>query len=156
RRDGHNAVYNARIPYMRALSSRFPRVSYFLVLMWMYVPMTMAGDWRAPEEQLARKIVAVTGPGRVALDAVNSSSLTFGEVEAIRSGLLAELATLGLRPAGADQAAVTMQVTFSENLQSYVWVAEIHLGNNEKSIVMVTAARPSRTTLSPPAAALQI
>jgi hypothetical protein len=156
RSDGDNAVYNARIPYMRVLPSRFSLVTYFLVLMWMHVPTTMAEDWRTPEERLARKIVAVTGPGTVALDTVNRSSLTRADVEAIRSGLLAELATLGVRPAGADQAAATIQITFSENLQSFVWVAEIQLGNNEKSVVMVTAAKPNQAAVSQPAAVLQI
>jgi len=42
----------------------------------------------------------------------------------------------------ADQAAATVQVSLSEKLQDYVWVAEIHQGANQSSVVMVTAARP--------------
>jgi hypothetical protein len=41
----------------------------------------------------------------------------------------------------ADQAAGTVQITLSENLQSYIWVAEIHQGNNEASVVMVSTPR---------------
>src|SRR5580704_11400576 len=90
----HNAVYNSRIPHMRAWSSRFPRAACLCVLMLTHVPLILASDWRAPAEQLARKI-----------------------------------------------AAASVQITLSENVQSYVWVAEIHQGNNEASVVMVTTPR---------------
>jgi hypothetical protein len=147
-----NAVYNARIPHMRASSSRFPRAACFLVLMLMYAPMILASDWRTPEEQLARKIAAATGPGAVALDVVNRSSVSRPDVEEIRRGLLTELAALGVRFVNADQAAATVQITLSENLQNYVWVAEIHQGNNEASVVMVATARPSSPAVEHPAA----
>src|SRR5580658_3921383 len=137
-----NAVYNARILQMGASSSRFGRVACFLALMLMHVPMIWAGDWRAPEEQLARKIAAATGPGAVALDVSNKSSLSRTDAEEIRRGLTSELGALGVRLVNADQAAASVQVTLSENLQDYVWVAEIHQGNNEPSVVMVTAPRP--------------
>src|SRR5277367_1382231 len=99
-----NAVYNARIPYMRASSSRFPRAACVLVLMLAHAAMVRASDWRAPEEQLARKIAGVTGPGAVALDVVNRSSLASPDVEEIRRGLLTDLAALGIRFVSADQA----------------------------------------------------
>jgi hypothetical protein len=143
RRANDNAVYNARIPHMRAPSSRFPRATCFLVLILMHAPVMLASDWRASEEQLARKIVATTGPGTVALDVANRSSLSRPGVEEIRRGLSTELTALGVRFVGADQAAATVQITLSENLQTYVWVAEIRQGNNETSVVMVVAPRSS-------------
>jgi hypothetical protein len=137
----HNAVYNSRIPHMRAWSSRFPRAACLCVLMLAHLPAILASDWRAPEEQLARKIAAATGPGAVTLEVVNRSSLSRPDAETIRRGLSAQLAALGVHFVNADQAAATVQITLSENLQSYLWVAEIHQGNNEASLVMVTTPR---------------
>ena len=153
---GDNAVYNARILRMRALSSRLQRAACFLVLMLMRASIILASDWRLPEEQLARKIVAATGPGAVALDVVNKSSLSRLEVEEVRRGLMTELAALGVRFVNADQAAATAQITFSENLQNYVWVAEIRQGNNEAAVVMAATPRSSPSAVEHPAAALTI
>ena len=41
-----------------------------------------------------------------------------------------------------EQAAATVAVSLSENPQSYVWVAEIHQGAGEFSVVMVSTPRP--------------
>ena len=152
----NNAVYNARIPHMRALSSRFRRAVCLLALMLMPVPRILASDWLAPEEQLARKIAADTGPGAVALDLVNRSSLSRPDVEEIRRGLQSTLGALGLHFVNADQAAATVQITLSENLRNYVWVAEIHQGNNEASVVMVAAPKPGLAAVERPASALVI
>jgi hypothetical protein len=151
-----NAVYNARILHMSFPSSRFRRVACFFALMLMYAPMILASDWRAPEEQLARKIAAAAGPGAVAMDVANKSSLSRPDAEEIRRGLTSGLAALGVRLVNADQAAATVQVTLSENLQDYIWVAEIHQGNNEASVVMVTAPRPVSVAVEHPATALTI
>ncbi len=91
--------------------------------------------------ELARKIAAVTGPGAVALEVTNRSSLSSTEADDVRRGLWTELGALGLHFVGADQAAATVRVTLSENLRNYVWVAEIQVGNNEPSVVMVTSRR---------------
>src|SRR5215471_14054315 len=114
RNNNDNAVYNARIPYMRALSSRIRRAACLLLLM--HTTLMSASDWRAPEQQLARKVAAVTGPGAVAMDFVNKSSLDRPDVEAIQHGLVNELASLGVLSVSPDQAVATVRVTFSENL----------------------------------------
>jgi len=151
-----NAVYNARIPHMRASSSRFALAAWLFALMLIHAPLLLANDWRVPEEQLARKIAAATGPGAIALDVVNRSSLSRADVEEIRRGLMTELAALGVRLVNADQAAATVQITLSENLQNYVWAAEIQLGNNEASVVMVDMRRSSLTAVERPASPLII
>jgi hypothetical protein len=151
-----NAVYNARIPHMRASSLRLPRAACIFLLMLMHVPMIRASDWRAPEEQLARKVAAATGPGAVEMELVNRSSLSHADVEEIRRGLVSELATLGVRLVSADQAAATLQITLSENLQNYIWVAEVHQGNNEVSVLMVSVPRSSPAGIEHSAAAMTI
>jgi hypothetical protein len=150
------AVYNARNPHMRAPSSRFPRAACFIALMLVYAPVVLANDWRGPEERLARKITAVTGPGAVAVDVVNRSSLRHSDIEEIRRGLLTELAALGVRSAPADQAAATVRITLSENLQSYVWVAEIQQGNAKASVVLVATPGLSSGPVESPEGAVTI
>jgi hypothetical protein len=133
-------VYNARIQEMPLLRAYAFRVVCFLLLV---VPATVvfATDWRTPAGQLARKIAAATGPGAVAVEVTNRSSLSSAESDEIRRGLLAELGALGVHFVATDQAAATVQVSLSENVQDYVWIAEVHVGNNEPSVVMVTIPR---------------
>jgi hypothetical protein len=104
---------------------------------------TFASDWRAPEAQLSEKIAAITGPGVIALDVVNRSSISSADAEQIRRELTSLLAATGIRVWQPDQAAATVKLTLSENLQNYVWVAQIQQATNEASIVMVSAGRPS-------------
>ena len=140
----HNAVYNAPIPPMPISPSRWLRVACPLLLAALFLATTVARatDWTGPEEQLAHKIAAVTGPGAVAFDATNRSSLTKADFDDIRRGLLVQLAALGLRFVNADQAAATIQVTLSEDQRNYIWVAEIHQGTNQPAVVMASLPRP--------------
>jgi hypothetical protein len=100
-----------------------------------------AGDWNVPAQQLARKIVTVTGPGAVAVTIENRSSLGKKDLDTISSLLRVELEAAGARPAAAEQSAATAMVTLSENPQSYVWVAEIRQGAGESAVVMVSMPR---------------
>ena len=152
--DNDNAVYNARIRDMRASSSRIPCACLLLVILTQTTVLS-ASDWRSPEEQLARKIVAVTGPGAVAIDFVNKSSLDGPDVESIQRGLLNELVSLGVLSVSPDRAVATVRVTLSENLQSYVWVAEIQQGG-ESSVVMVATPRQGSAAVERPASAVMI
>lgn len=143
RKGGDNAVYNARIPDMRVPSSQYSLAVCFFVLLLTHAQIVLASDWRVPEEQLARQIAAATGPGAVALAVTNQAFLARTDVEEIRRGLTTELAVLGVRSVDADQAAATVRITLSENLQNDVWVAEIIQGNGEASVAMVTTVRSS-------------
>lgn len=138
-----NAVYNAPVPHMVMFQSRFLRTASCLLVVLILLGGASASDWRAPAEQLARKIVAATGPGAVAVDVTNRSSLSKGDSDEIRRQLLTQLAAMGVRFVSAEQAAATVRISLSENLESYVWVAEIHQGVNESSTIMVSAPRPA-------------
>jgi hypothetical protein len=139
----HNAVYNSRILEMLTRSPSFPRLtcSLLLTICFLMTSVSYAGDWASPEQELARKIAAVTGPGAIALEVINRSSLTKKDVDQISQGLRVQLETLGARTVKPEQAAASVQVSLSENLQSYVWVAEIHQGAGDFSVVMVSAPR---------------
>src|SRR5438876_4499090 len=118
------AVYNSRILQMLPSS----RARWFCCVVLFFSQLAFAGDWRAPATQIAGKISAATGPGVVALDITNRSSISAAEVELIRRSITAELATAGVRVWQPDQAAATVKLTLSESLDSYVWVAEIRQG----------------------------
>jgi hypothetical protein len=147
------AVYNLRNPEMLVPSSR---VRWALCVLLLLSQIAHASDWHQPEAQLSEKIAAVTGPGVIALEVSNRSSISASDVEIIRRELTNFLATSGVRVWQPDQAAGTVHVTLSENLQNYVWVAEIRQGTNELSVVMVSTPRPESALSAPNAPPLTI
>src|SRR5437899_10205502 len=124
----HSAVYNSPIAEMSCSPPGRSSRSLVLLLVFLVVlfPTVLASDWSGAEQELARKIVAVTGPGAVSLEVTNRSSLGKKDSEEISRGLRAQLEGLGARTVKPEQAAATVLVSLSENLLSYVWVAEIH------------------------------
>src|SRR5437660_2111613 len=153
----HSAVYNARIPQMPSSRSRFGRAACTLfVVLLVAAHAVAAGNWASADEQLAAKIASVTGPGTAFIDFANRSSLTRPQTDEIRRELLSELAARGVRFANAEQAAASVKVTFSEDLQNYVWVAEIHQSSNESALVMVSLARPETQPVTHEAPAVVI
>jgi hypothetical protein len=133
------AAYNSRKPTM-SFSLRVCGACFALIIASQIV---FASDWRAPEAQLSEKIAAVTGPGVIALDVVNRSSISSADAEQVRRELTSLLAASGIRVWQPDQAAATVKLTLSENLQDYVWVAQIQQATNEAGVVMVAVARPA-------------
>jgi hypothetical protein len=91
--------------------------------------------------QLAHKIASVTGPGAIALDIANRSSLDDKSVREARIALEAQLRIEGVRTAKAEQAMGSVQVTLSESVREYVWAAEIMIGSDEKKVALVSLAR---------------
>ena len=150
------AVYNLAIP--NAIPNSVNRVlrpasilRKVVQLCWLLLGLTMAAraaDWSGPEQQLARKIAAVAGPGAVAFSVENRSSLGRRDSEIIQNGLRAALEGLGIRFVKAEQSAATVAISLSENPTSYVWVAEIRRGEEEGEVVvvMVSAPRPMGST----------
>ena len=110
-----------------------------------------ASPWAEPARELARKIADVTGPGAVSWEVGNRSSLSKVDMGAIRTALATELSGRGLHPAPADRAAASVTVTLSENVREFVWVAEIQVGKNARSVVMVAVPRAD-AALTPVAA----
>jgi hypothetical protein len=139
------AVYNSRIANlgMPIPSQRNLLTNHLLLiaLMLMGLPAAAATDWSGPERQLAAKIVAVTGTAASALEITNRSSLSHSSFDEINRGLRSQLESAGLRFVNADVAAVTVTISLSENLQNYVWIAEVRLGTANRSVVMVSTPR---------------
>ena len=134
------AVYNSRYPLM-PFALRLSRYLPVLLLALFAALPTLAADWTAAEQQLAQKSVAITGPGAVSLELVNRSSLNNADVESIRAGLRSQLGVLGIRFVTTEQAAATVQVSLSENLQSYLWIAQIQQSANQSNVAMISVPR---------------
>jgi hypothetical protein len=140
---GHCAVYNSPIAEMSFSRPGFTscRLAAILIVLLALVQQVFATDWSSAEQELARKITATTGPGAFSLEVVNRSSLSKQDTDEIGRGLRAQLEALGARTVKPEQAVATVAVSLSENPQSYVWVAEIHQGAGEFSVVMVSTPR---------------
>ena len=144
------AVYNSAIPKAILKSVKRGGCCKFVAQLLRFIfpvailPLAFlahAADWNGTEQQLARKIVAVTGPGAVALTVENRSSLGRREAEAVQNGLRYALEQLGIRFAEADQAAASVAISLSENPTSYVWVAQIQQGEGDPAVAMVSVPR---------------
>jgi hypothetical protein len=150
-----NLRVNLRIPGMlSSFSSRFFSSLLFALL---FLVEASAQNWAGAEGLLVGKIASATGPKTMALEVLNRSSLNAALSDDIRRNLLTQLAATGVRFLTAEQAAVSVRVTLSEDLRSYVWVAEIRQGANAPSVVMVSLPRSAVRAVEPaPAAVMEL
>jgi hypothetical protein len=133
-------IYNSR---KLEMTRPYSCLRWALCLCVLFSQLSFATDWHDPVTQLTAKITAATGPGVVALEVNNRSSLSAAETDEIRRELTASLATSGVRVWQPDQAAANIKLTLSENLQEYVWVAEIQSGANDSRVLLVSTPRTS-------------
>jgi hypothetical protein len=145
-----NAVYTQVIQQMIRTAPRLLRRNCLLVMLlgFLISENIFATDWLQPEQQLARKVAAVTGPGAVSFDLRNQSSLSKKDADEITRGVRNQLEAVGLRFVNPEQAAASVTITLSENLQSFIWVAEIHQGTNEPVVTMVSLPRSDASGIS--------
>jgi hypothetical protein len=150
--------YNQRIPHMRAREST--RESGGLRLGWLtgwltrfllatvFLPSSFlcASGLGDSARQLAHKIAAAAGPGAVALEVTNRSSLDEKSVREVRGALEAQLYAEGVHTAKAEQEMGTVEVVLSESLREYVWTAEIAIGSCEKKVALVSVPRSPTET----------
>jgi hypothetical protein len=143
---GHSG-YNFGIPNVITISKCRAHHLVFRVaamrvsaLVLCYVFAASAADWSVPEQQLAQKIVGVTGTSTVSLSFENRSSLGRRDSDIIQNGLRSALESVGVR--FTRDAATNINISLSENVESYVWVAHIRPSAGESSVVMVSAPRP--------------
>lgn len=132
----NSAGYNSLVPAMP--SSRPSRLRLLLVLLLAFAAYASAADWSVPVGQLAAKIVAANGPGTIAFDVANRSSITPADVDTIRTAIADQLSTSGVRVVKPDQASGAIHITLSENLQSFVWIATIQRGSESKVMIVST------------------
>ncbi len=164
------AAYNSRNAYLRTPDSR-TRNSHFpgmltpafhrcviraVLLTFLFAAPAGAQNWSAAEEQLALKIASASGVRSLALEVVNRSSLNAATADDVRRNLLTQLAVQGVRFVSSNQAEENVLVSLSEDLQNYVWVAEIRQSSTTVSVVMVSLPRPAASNVAPAAATMEV
>ena len=142
----NGAIYNSPNLEMTVPSSR---LRWAFCLCVLFSRLSLAADWRQPISQLATQITAATGPGVVALEINNRSSISSAETDDIRRELTSALATSGVRVWQPDQAAANIKITLSENLRDYVWVAAIQSGTSDAKVILVSTPRPDSAPSAP-------
>lgn len=99
-----------------------------------------ASNWTAPATELAKSIASVTGPSVVTLTITNSCSLTKTDVADIQHTFESQLRSAGIRLSAASNTENEVHVTLSENLQGYVWIAEIKRADQSR-VEMIAVPR---------------
>jgi hypothetical protein len=128
---------------MRACISgglRLGCLTLFLLASGLFPSLLSASSLSDAARQLAHKIASVTGPGAIALELTNRSSLDNQSVHEVRIALEAELRIQGVPTAKSDQAMGSVQVTLSESVREYVWSAEITVGSDQKKVALIALA----------------
>lgn len=105
-------------------------------------------NWDQPSADLARQIVAITGPGTISLTIKNRSTFPLDELPAIRRSLERELRVLGVTVRSATEVASVVRVSLSQNSQGWLWVAEVQQGS-EMRVTMLPLPGATATN-SPP------
>ncbi len=140
----HIPRYNRAIRQMQARNAGGLRLGWLasFLLASVLLPSNLLGsNLSDAARQLAHKIGFATGPGAIALEVTNKSSLDDKSVREIRSALEEQLRMEGVRTANTDQAVGTARITLSESLREYVWAAEITIGSDEKKVALVSLPR---------------
>jgi len=101
-----------------------------------------AQDWSTPEQQLARKILEDTGAGPASLAFENRSSLGRRDSDIIQNGLRNVLEKMGIRATQSSPETNAVLITLSENINSYVWVAQVTTSQGHNSVLMVSVPKP--------------
>jgi len=149
-----NAVYNARIHCMSVCSPRFLRRSAALLVLLLLAPCAVAQTtpWTVPLRDLAGKIAASTsGERTVSLEFVNRSSLPTKTVDLIRQELLADVSAAGVKAIEGDQVPAIVRITLSENVTSFLAVAEITRASSPSAAIIASwpKAQDQTATVEP-------
>ncbi len=103
----------------------------------------------APARELARRIAAsLPGGTRVEIEVRNQSSLSEEDASTIRAALAGELSARGLRTRGEGPGGASIIVTLSENVQGYVWSAQIQHGD-DSAVLLQSVPRETPAAAAP-------
>ena len=92
--------------------------------------------WQSPVNDFVQEVIARGGaPSAITVSFDNISSLSGSEQDNIKRLLLAGFRNAGVRLVKAELAMEEVHITFSEDWQSYVWVAEIKQGPGSQIVI---------------------
>src|SRR5437868_15320856 len=119
---GQSASYNRPNPHMQTRVSGTRQMVWLASLLFatiIFPALLHASVLADAARQLAHKIAAGTGPGAIALDVTNRSSLDEKSVHEVRVALEAELRTEGVGTAKPEESMGSVAITLSESLREY-------------------------------------
>ncbi|MGH9685183.1 MAG: hypothetical protein ACRD4S_16420 [Candidatus Acidiferrales bacterium] len=114
-------------------------------------PRSLSGQWNAAVLSLASKIAAATRPSRtLTLEIKNISTFNTADIASIREALVAELErenlyVIAAEPTAGSNDTSRVQLTFSENVNGYLWVVEIQHGG-DRVVEMVPLRKPDNSS----------
>ena len=108
----------------------------------------LPSNWNDAVQSLAAKIANLAGHDRnISLEVRNISSLTSADDAAIRQSLESELTRRRFRLLESSQAEAQVVVTLSENVDSYIWVSQVHTDSADH--VAINAVTKTNAASSP-------
>ncbi len=113
-------------------------------------------NWDGPSAELAKQIADhVDKQSTVTVTARNASSLSEDDVAEASRAIRATLGRHGIQLAEGEQAKIAVRVTFSENVQQYLWIAEIQK-ESARDVVMVPVDKLQTETPQPTSVTLTL
>ncbi len=138
------------------------RLLLLLTLIMLAVPINAALSpqithwWDSPVESLASKIAGnLTLQDSISLNVKNLSSLDSAAAAGVRAGVESALQRLGFETRLKAAANRFIEITLSENLYDYVWVAKIN-GRDGEKVAIVSVSRAATTPGAPPEPAISL
>jgi hypothetical protein len=102
-------------------------------------------SWQAAADDFTAQILSrASSPSALSVSFANLSSLTMVEQTAVKQAIMTDLRNAGVRLVKPDFAQADVDITFSENWQSYVWIAAIKQGP-EARVAIKTVPRPQKS-----------
>src|SRR5260370_34744288 len=119
----------------------FRRLHVCVVVILLLLPQLRAQsaptNWNEAARDLARQIAEKVGsPSNVSLAVRNTSPLSGSDVAEIRHTVEAQFNSSGLRIVKPDQSVADIQLTLSQTVQGWLWVADIRHGNNSDAVLI--------------------
>ena len=95
-----------------------------------------ASPWQTPASEFVQAVLARAGsPAAITVSFENVSTLSNADYDALKKLLLADFRNSGVRLVKADFSQMEVQITLSEDWQSYVWVANIRQGTGSQLVI---------------------
>jgi hypothetical protein len=95
-----------------------------------------SSPWQAAADEFVQQIISRAGsPSAVNVSFADLSSLASSEQSAIKLAIMTDFRNSGVRLVKADFAQAEVEITFSEDWQNYVWLAEIKQGPGSQVVI---------------------
>jgi hypothetical protein len=115
-----------------------------------------ASVWQQPAQQLAQKIVAVTGQTAVTVSFEDHSRHSGTDLDDLRRELLDALRAAGARPVEPAAAATAIKVSLSENPRGPLLIAEIGRPSGDPAVAIVEVIHTDAATTVPRSSTLEL